>query len=130
MVDEIVQAASSLVRRIEWKPLLESMFYPILIVDRNGRIAMVNTLAVEILNYPDELLMGHLVEEFMPERFRERHIQHRTRYFEAPSRRAMGSGLDLALLTRDGIEVRVDLGLAPLRVQEGTFVSITIQRKF
>lgn len=128
-MEEIVQAAQRLVSRTQWRPLLESDFYPKLIVDCDGRVAMVNTLALEMLDYPESMVMGHLVEELMPERFRERHVMHRTKYFEAPTRRSMGTGSNLALLTRGGIEVPVDLGLAPLRVEEGTFVAITIQRK-
>ena len=90
---------------------------------------MVNTLAAELFNYPEEMMLGHLVEEFMPERFRARHASYRTKYFDNPVRRAMGSSIELAILTRTGLEVRVDLGLAPLRVAEGTFVSITIERQ-
>jgi hypothetical protein len=90
---------------------------------------MVNQIALELLNYPESMMLGHLVEEFMPERFRDKHVGYRTKFFEHPVRRSMGTGLELALLTRNDIEVRVDLGLAPLRVDEGTFVSITIQRK-
>lgn len=128
-MQEIILAAQRLVNRTQWKALLESDFYPRIIVDWDGRIAMANTLALDMLNYPESLILGHLVEEFMPERFRERHTEHRARYFEAPTRRAMGSNLELFLLTRNGIEIQVDLGLAPLRIEEGTFVSITIQRK-
>lgn len=128
-MSEIILAAQRLVARGQWRPLLESDFFPRLIVDWEGRVAMANTLALDMLNYPESMVLGHLVEELMPERFRERHVQHRNRYFEAPTRRSMGSGLELFLLTRNGTEIPVDLGLAPLHVEEGTFVSITIQRK-
>jgi PAS domain S-box-containing protein len=125
----ILEGARRLVDRTQWRPVIEADFYPRIIVDWNGRIAMVNSLAAELFNYPEEMLMGHLVEEFMPERFRARHVGFRTKYFDNPTRRSMGSGIELAILTRTGLEVRVDLGLAPLRVPEGTFVSITIQRR-
>lgn len=129
MTEEIIEAARSLVQRTQWKPILDADFFPRIIVDRNGRVAMANTQALDLLDYPESLVLGYLVEEFMPERFRERHVQLRTMFFEAPTRRPMGSGAAIFLLTRSGIEVQVDLGLAPLRVEEGTFVSITIQRK-
>ncbi len=129
IAEEIVQAAQRLVTRTQWRPLLNAMFYPILVVASDGRVAMGNSLAFDLLNYPETMVLGHLVEEFMPERFRERHVQHRTRYFEEPMLRPMGSALDIFLLTRGGKEIQVDLGLAPLRIDEGTFVTITIQRK-
>lgn len=126
---DIILAAQRLISRTQWRPLIDADFYPRIIVDWDGRIAMANTLALELFNYPEALFVGHLVEEFMPERFRARHIEFRNKYFEAPTRRVMGSGIELFMLTRNNIEIRVDLGLAPLRVEEGTFVSITIQRK-
>lgn len=129
MDDPIIAATKLLMARSEWRPLLDSDFFPRIIVDRNGRVAMVNDLALELLDCPEPLIVGHLVEEFMPERFRERHVGFRDQYFINPVRRSMGSGIELFLLTRYGIEIPVDLGLAPLRVEEGTLVSITIQRK-
>jgi protein-histidine pros-kinase len=128
-IEQIVLAAQRLVLRTQWRSLLDSDFYPRIIVDWEGRIAMANVLALELFNYPESLFLGHLVEEFMPRRFRESHVGYRSNFFECPVRRVMGGNLELAILTRNGIEVPVDLGLAPLRVEEGTFVSITIQRK-
>lgn len=101
-MNEIVVAARRLVERTQWRPLLDSMFFPVILVDRDGRIAMANSLALDMFDYPESLLLGHLVEELMPERFREHHVMHRTRYFENPVRRAMGSGLDLFMITRHG----------------------------
>lgn len=128
MEDEaIIQAAKRLKARSEWKPLMDSDFFPRIIVDRDGRIVIANDLALQLFDCPETLVLGHLVEEFMPKRFRERHVSFRDKYFEAPIRRAMGSGIELFILTRHGLEIRVDLGLAPLRIEEGTFVSITLQ---
>ncbi len=128
-LDDIVKAAQQLVARKQWQPLLDADFHPRLIVDSGGRIAAVNLLALELFNYPESMMLGHLVEEFMPERFREMHVGFRTKFFERPTRRAMGGGMDLVVQSRGGLEVRVDIGLAPLRIEEGTFVSITLQRK-
>lgn len=132
MIDEIEKAAKMLVARSQWRPILDSDFFPRIIVDRAGRIVMVNSLALELFDYPESMILGHLVEEFMPERFRERHVSYRTKYFDHPVRRSMGSSMgsvELFMLTRYGQEVPVDLGLAPLRIEEDTLVSITIQRK-
>lgn len=128
-MEEIIQAAKRLVARTQWRPLMDSYFFPRIIVDWDGRIAMANSMALEMFNYPESLFLGRLVEEFMPERFRERHVAYRNKFFENPQRRAMGGNTELYMLTRNGIEIRVDLGLAPLRIEEGTFVSITIQRR-
>lgn len=126
-MDAILQAAQRLVARTEWRPIMDSDFHPRMLVDRDGRIVMINDLIIDLLDYPESMIRGHLVEEFIPDRFRPRHAGFMKQYFDNPIRRAMGSGIKLSVLRRYGTEVRVDIGLAPLRVEEGTLVSIMFQ---
>lgn len=126
-MDEIVDAAKLLASREQWRPLLDADFYPRMLVSRDGRVVMVNDLALELLDYPESMVLGHLVEEFIPEELRIRHVGFRTMYFDRPTRRAMGTGMELQVLTRYGKAIKVDIGLAPLRIEEGTLVSITFR---
>jgi PAS domain S-box-containing protein len=93
-----------------------------LMVDRNGRIALVNAQVEKIFGYRREELLNEPVEILVPERFRGGHPDHRSGFFHAPDARPMGRGRDVYGLRKDGTEVPIEIGLNPLRTPEGDCV--------
>ena len=71
--------------------------------------------------------MGQLVEILLPERFRERHLEHRTRYFAAPVTRPMGASYELLAQRKDGSEFPVEISLSPLQTEEGLLITSVIR---
>src|SRR5208282_2565243 len=71
-------------------------------IDRAGKIAMVNTQAERVFGYPRAELLGQPVEMLVPERFRGHHPQLRNTFFADPRPRAMGAGRDLYGLRKNG----------------------------
>ena len=91
-------------------------------IDRAGKIVMVNTQAERVFGYSRAELMGQPVEMLVPERFRSRHPELRRTFFADPRPRLMGAGRDLYGLKKDGSEFPVEIGLNPIETDEGTMV--------
>ncbi len=103
--------------------ILDALPTAVVVVDRRGVIALVNTQAEQLFGYGRQELLGVSVEILVPQRFRAGHPELRTSYLtNAPVARPMGAGRDLYALRRDGSEFPVEIGLNPIQTEEGQFV--------
>lgn len=109
-----------------WR-FLESVPDAVVIVDRTGRIAFVNSHAEAMFGYSPHELLGQPVELLVPEAVRAAHIRHRSEYGAAPRTREMGSGLELKGRRKDGSTFPVEISLSPLRESEDKFVVSAIR---
>ena len=110
-----------------FRDLLDSTPDAIVIVNITGRIILANSQAETVFGYDPRELVGRPVEVLLPDRYRAGHVIHRTRYFEQPRTRAMGAGLELHGLRKDGTEFPVEISLSPLQTQEGNLVMSAIR---
>lgn len=95
-------------------------------VDKAGKITLINKQAELLFEYSREELLNMQIENLVPERFRQKHPDHRKGFFAEPKPRAMGAGRDLFGLTKTGREIPIEIGLNPLTTGEGTFVLASI----
>ncbi len=110
-----------------FRTLLESAPDAMIIIDARGKIAIVNAQAEAMFGYRRNEMLGQPVEELLPNRLRERHVQHREGFAKTPSLRPMGVGLNLAARRRDGSEFPVEISLSPVNSANGRFVSSVIR---
>lgn len=101
------------------RALLRAAPDAVIVVDGAGRIEMASPAVESLFGWAPEEIVGQPVELLVPEDARALHERHRSAYASHPAARAMGSGLELRGLRRDGSTFPVDVSLAPV-VLDGT----------
>ncbi len=111
----------------QFKNLLETAPDAMVIIDRRGRITLVNQQTERLFGYGRDELINRPVEILIPQRLRQRHEQHRSGYFLKPNVREMGAGLELSGLRKDGTEFPIEISLSPLETQDGQFATAAVR---
>lgn len=109
-------------KSLEW--LLEAATDAMIIIDNAGRIIIANPAIGRLFGYPCQELIGLSMNILLPDRYRHTHGVQFTEYFSQPHSRAMGTGMELFGLRRDGSEFPIDTSLSPL--DTGQLVMATI----
>ncbi len=107
--------------------LLESAPDAFMLVDKNGRIKIVNSQTQKLFGYTSAELLGQQVETLMPESFRGRHAGHRRNFMSSPRTCQMGEGLELFGQRKDGSQFQVEISLSPIEMEGETHVIAAIR---
>lgn len=97
-----------------------------LMVNAEGEIQLTNQQVEETFGYTRDELMGQSIEMLVPDDTRAEHPMLRKKFFATPVSRAMGSGRDLHALHKSGRRFPVEIGLNPIRTQEGSLVLASV----
>jgi diguanylate cyclase (GGDEF)-like protein/PAS domain S-box-containing protein len=109
-----------------WRALLDAVPAAVLIVAPDGTICFANSALERMTGYRRTQLCGKPVERLVPEGRRAPHAAARTRYHRSPTRRPMGTGLEISCQRADGSTFPVDICLAALEVAGEAFVIATV----
>ncbi|MFC7513950.1 PAS domain S-box protein [Herbaspirillum sp. GCM10030257] len=111
----------------KFRELLESAPDGIVMSNSTGHIVLANSQAERLFAYEPGEMRGLPVESLLPVRLRAGHVGQRSSYFSQFHPRAMGDGLVLYGLRKDGTEFPVEISLSPLETEEGVLVSSAIR---
>jgi PAS domain S-box-containing protein len=131
-----VQAAHALARATHMARMkeLEERFHRVveassigqLVVDEDGLIEITNPAAERMFGYASGELEGGRVDSLLPAGLRERHVQLRAQFMQAPEARQMGVGRELMAVRNDGSTFPVEIGLTPYTDQGRQLVLVSI----
>ncbi|MBI3252738.1 MAG: PAS domain S-box protein [Candidatus Omnitrophica bacterium] len=102
--------------------VVESAPNAMVMIDQTGRVVLVSAQTEKLFGYSRQELIGKPIEMLVPGRFRPQHPGYRDDFFAKPQIRPMGAGRDLYGLRKDGTEVPIEIGLNPIKTEEGAFV--------
>ncbi|MEJ2742873.1 MAG: PAS domain S-box protein [Gammaproteobacteria bacterium] len=111
----------------QYRNLLEGAPDAIVIVNRSGRIQLVNTAAERVFGYERGALMNRPIEMLLSERFQTQHVKHRQGYVDQPTVRPMGESQELFAQHQDGSEIPVEISLSPFRQGDDMLVTAVIR---
>ena len=121
-----ILAGGSVFQRMDTKIGLSALFEyateGILVANSEGVLVKVNPAAEKLFGYEKNELLALKVEELVPHRFIDKHVQHRDNYHQSPHARSMGKGFNLYGKRKNGSEFPVEISLSPFSNKDGKFV--------
>lgn len=108
--------------------LLEAAPDALLVADESGTIILMNGRAEKMFGWSRAELVGKPIEKLLPESLRTLHQQHRADYSKEPTVRPMGHGRPLQAISKDGMEILVEVGLSPLDVDGQRLIAVAVRK--
>ena len=108
--------------------IIENAPDAMILVSPDGMLRSANTAAHELFGYPSGAMVGLNLLELIPERFRERHREHRDEYVRDPRRRAMGEHLETPAVKKDGSEMMVRAALSAIPTPDGLLITCVVRQ--
>lgn len=112
---------------VELKNLANATPDAMVVINEVGTIILTNERADLMFGYRVGELSGQSAKVIIPERFRSRHDERQKIFFTDPQVRYFDESRGLYGLKRDGTEIPIMIGLAPITTQGKAAVAATIR---
>jgi PAS domain S-box-containing protein len=110
-----------------YRGLLEAAPDAMVVVDRAGRIVLVNAQSEIRFGYRRDELLGKAVTDIIPDGFAERLVADAQRSVDVALAQQIGTGIELVGVRKDGSEFRIEIMLSPLDSDDGVLVTAAIR---
>lgn len=94
----------------------------IVLCNKSAEIIDINQQAEEQFGYTKEELVGRKIEILIPQKYKEKHVGDRNRFYGDPHPRTMGAGRDLHGLKKNGAEFPVEVSLSNYHLEGEIYV--------
>src|ERR1700752_916870 len=102
--------------------LFEHATEGIIITNKEGKIIKANPSSEKLFGYEKGELIDKVIEELVPTRYKQRHVENRENYNAHPHARSMGKNMELFAKRKDDTEFPVEISLSYYKKGEDTFV--------
>lgn len=106
--------------------VVESAPYGMLRIDASGTITLVNSQAEQLFGYGRDELLGKPIDFLVPARFRAGRPSGHEQFFDAAEAGSAGRGRETYVLTGDGREIPVEIGLNRIHAPGGSQVLASV----
>jgi PAS domain S-box-containing protein len=105
-----------IVKKTEFKQIIESMPNALIVSNESGKIIMANKKMEDLFGYTKDELYKSTVDLLIPKRYSKQHPEHIKSFVSKPSARSMGANRDLLGLKKNGDEFPIEIGLNPITI--------------
>ncbi len=110
----------------EKQDLLNAVFHSttegLIVANDKGEITLANTSSLKMFGYEKNEIIGKKMELLVPDHIKDEHIKYREKYFQNPSSRPMGIGLDLYGKKKNGDYFPLEISLSHFRSEGNLMV--------
>ena len=100
----------------------------IVICDINGTIVEWNKSAETAFKYSKDEIIGKPVTILIPERFKKEHQDGVERFLRTGEKKFIGKRVEISGITKDGIEIPIDMSITAQKIEEGKCFFTAIMR--
>lgn len=110
-----------------FKSLLESAADPMIILDEEGKIQLVNHQTEKVFGYNQNELIGKSARIILPERYHDLFETNLSKYILNPQILLLGDKTELFAKRKFKTEFPFEVSISPLQIDEGILISCTIR---
>jgi len=111
----------------KFKVLMETAPSSMIIANLKGKIILVNGQSEKLFRYTKEELAGKPIEKLLPAYFFINQAYNKAHYEKAPEALAKGEGLELFGITKDGMQIPVDVNLSQVVANEESLIFASVR---